>query len=150
MAVWQGNAAQDIASKLLGIWFPISAFVTMGFEHSIANMFVIPLGMMLGADITASEFIVKNLIPATIGNLIGGGFFVATFFGMSYGNWEKVIMSHVNSIWARCAPKVLVPHHTGDAGSNGGAHTLHSKEMSAMVAELPVCNTVTATLHPTV
>lgn len=113
-----------------------------------ANMFVIPLGMLLGADITASDFIVKNLIPATIGNLIGGGFFVATWFGMSYGSWEKVIMAHVNSTWARFAPKALVPHHVGDAGSNGssGHGDLHSKEMSAMVAELPVA----ATVHPSV
>lgn len=91
MAVWQGNAAQDICGKLLGIWFPISAFVTSGYEHCIANMFVIPLAMRLGAPISVHTFLVKNLIPATIGNLIGGGIFVAMAFGLSFGAWEKSI-----------------------------------------------------------
>eukprot|EP00878_Enallax_costatus_P042132 GHUV01049174.1.p1 GENE.GHUV01049174.1~~GHUV01049174.1.p1 ORF type:complete len:143 (-),score=7.99 GHUV01049174.1:125-553(-) len=47
MAVWQGNAAQDVTGKLLGIWFPISAFVTMGFEHCIANQFLRKCGLQL-------------------------------------------------------------------------------------------------------
>ena len=47
-------------------------FVTLGYEHSIANMFFIPASIYVGADITWSEFLLKNLIPATIGNLIGG------------------------------------------------------------------------------
>eukprot|EP00878_Enallax_costatus_P003944 GHUV01004165.1.p1 GENE.GHUV01004165.1~~GHUV01004165.1.p1 ORF type:complete len:364 (+),score=79.37 GHUV01004165.1:278-1369(+) len=144
MAVWQGNAAQDIASKLLGIWFPISAFVTMGFEHSIANMFVVPLGMMLGADITTNEFIVKNLIPATIGNLIGGGFFVATWMGMSYGSWEKAITSTVSGLWSRSVHKAL-PQCNGDG--SGCHRNVHSPEM-ATVAELPV--TASVRPHPQV
>lgn len=140
MAVWQGNAAQDITGKLLGIWFPISAFVTMGFEHSVANMFVIPLAMMLGAPITASEFIVKNLIPATIGNIIGGSFFVATSFGLSFGSWEKAITSHVGSLCSRAV------HNALPRLSNDGHHELHNKHLAEAAAELPV----TASVHPTV
>jgi hypothetical protein len=54
-------------------------------------MFVIPLAMRLGAPISVHTFVVKNLIPATIGNLIGGAIFVAMAMGMSYGSWEKKI-----------------------------------------------------------
>ena len=60
------------------------AFVTFGFEHSIANMFFIPLAMMQGADITWSAFIVTNLIPATLGNIVGGAFFVGTLYWYAY------------------------------------------------------------------
>ena len=60
------------------------AFVTMGFEHSIANMFFIPLAIFEGADISWGTFVVKNLIPATLGNIVGGGFFVGTLYWYTY------------------------------------------------------------------
>ena len=50
LAVWLANASDDVIGKILGIWFPIMAFVCIGFEHSVANMFFIPLGMFLGAE----------------------------------------------------------------------------------------------------
>lgn len=85
LALWQGMAAKDITGKILAIWWPIMAFVTMGFEHSIANMFFIPLAIFEGADITWSMFIFKNLIPATLGNIVGGGFFVGTLYWKIFG-----------------------------------------------------------------
>jgi formate/nitrite transporter len=72
LAVWLGFAAKDIGSKILALWFPVMAFVAMGFEHSIANMFFIPTAMMYGAPVTWGEFIINNLIPATLGNIVGG------------------------------------------------------------------------------
>jgi hypothetical protein len=54
-------------------------------------MFVIPLGMALGAPISVRTFLVRNLIPATIGNLIGGGVFVAMAMALSFGSWERAI-----------------------------------------------------------
>ncbi|MFG0247293.1 MAG: formate/nitrite transporter family protein [Phycisphaeraceae bacterium JB051] len=71
LAVAIAYVAQNVSGKVLGILFPISAFVAMGFEHSVANMYLIPLGMMKGADVTVMDFI-HNLIPVTIGNIIGG------------------------------------------------------------------------------
>ena len=109
-----------------------------------ANMFVVPLGMMLGADITTNEFIVKNLIPATIGNLIGGGFFVAMWMGMSYGSWEKAITSSVSSLWSRNVDKAL-PRCNGDG--SGCHRNVHSPEM-ATVSELPM--TASVRPHPQV
>jgi formate/nitrite transporter len=85
LAVWQGMAAKDTTGKIIAIWWPVMAFVTMGFEHSIANMFFIPLAIFEGADITWVTFIVKNLIPATLGNIVGGAVFVGMFYGYIYG-----------------------------------------------------------------
>ncbi len=61
------------------------AFVTIGFEHSVANMFFIPLGMFLGAEgVTWSTIIVNNLIPVTLGNIVGGAIFVACIYWFTY------------------------------------------------------------------
>jgi len=77
MAVWMSYAAKDVSGKMLAIWFPVMAFVVMGFEHSIANMFFLPTSMFLGANFSISTFLIKNLIPATLGNIVGGVVFVS-------------------------------------------------------------------------
>ncbi|RKD98498.1 formate/nitrite transporter family protein [Marinifilum flexuosum] len=84
LAMWLAYASKDIASKILGIWFPVMAFVAMGFEHCVANMFFIPVAIFHGADITWMDFIVKNLIPATLGNIVGGALFVGTAYWYVY------------------------------------------------------------------
>ncbi|TKG93674.1 formate/nitrite transporter family protein [Puteibacter caeruleilacunae] len=84
LAMWQAYAAKDIAGKILGIWFPIMAFVAMGFEHCVANMFFIPTAIFYGADITWGEFIVNNLIPATLGNIVGGALMVGMIYWYIY------------------------------------------------------------------
>ena len=84
LAMWLAYAAKDITGKILGIWFPVMAFVAMGFEHCVANMFFIPVAIFHGADITWMDFIVKNLIPATLGNIVGGGLFVGTAYWYTY------------------------------------------------------------------
>lgn len=84
LAVWLCFAARSAASKILCIVFPITAFVALGFEHSVANMFFIPLGLFAGADgVTIGGFI-HNLIPVTIGNVIGGGVLVAMSYYLIY------------------------------------------------------------------
>jgi len=85
LAVWQGMAAKDTTGKILAIWWPVMAFVAMGFEHSIANMYFIPLAIFEGVDITWTTFIVKNLIPATLGNIVGGAVFVGMLYGYLFG-----------------------------------------------------------------
>jgi nitrite transporter NirC len=69
----------------LFVIMPIVIFILSGFEHSIANMFFIPAAMYNGADITWPQFIVDNLIPATIGNIVGGAVFVGLIYGYIYG-----------------------------------------------------------------
>ena len=75
IAVWMATAAQDIISKIFACWFPIMLFVLCGFEHSVANMFFIPMGMLLGANVTIGQLI-TNLIVVTIGNMIGGAILI--------------------------------------------------------------------------
>ena len=85
LAVWLANASDDVIGKILGIWFPIMAFVCIGFEHSVANMFFIPLGMFLGAEgVNWGSIIIGNLIPVTIGNIIGGAVFVACIYWFTF------------------------------------------------------------------
>ncbi len=76
LAVWLALSGRRLGEKLLACEVPVFAFVALGFEHCVANMFFIPLAMMQGAPVSAGEFIVGNLIPATIGNIIGGALFV--------------------------------------------------------------------------
>ncbi|WP_372757629.1 formate/nitrite transporter family protein [Mariniflexile sp.] len=85
LAVWQGMAAKDTVGKIFGIWLPVMAFVTLGFEHSIANMYFIPLAIFEGAPITWMHFFESNLIPATLGNIVGGVIFVGMPYGYLFG-----------------------------------------------------------------
>lgn len=77
MAVWLAYGAKDVMGKVVAMWFPVMCFVVFGFEHSIANMFFIPTAMLSGADINMYQFVVVNLLPATLGNMVGGALFVA-------------------------------------------------------------------------
>ena len=85
LAVWLAFAAQDVSGKILAVWFPVMAFVAMGFEHSVANMFFIPTAMLYGSDVSIGTFIFNNLIPATLGNIVGGSIMTALIYTKVYG-----------------------------------------------------------------
>ncbi|MDE7427266.1 MAG: formate/nitrite transporter family protein [Muribaculaceae bacterium] len=76
LALWLAMSGHTLTEKVIGCWFPVMAFVVLGYEHSIANMFYIPAGMLEGAAVTPWQMVWNNLIPATIGNIIGGALFV--------------------------------------------------------------------------
>lgn len=84
LGMFMGYSAKDISGKCIAIWIPVMIFVTLGYEHSIANMFFIPAAIYSGADIAWSAFVIQNLIPATIGNFIGGAFFVGCAYWYIY------------------------------------------------------------------
>lgn len=84
LAMWLAYASKNISGKMLGIWVPVMAFVTIGFEHSIANMFFIPAAIFVGAQVGWSEFIINNLIPATLGNIVGGSVLVGFLYWFAY------------------------------------------------------------------
>ncbi len=84
IAVWMATASKSTSGKILSIWFPIMAFVAIGFEHSVANMFFIPLGIFSGADVTWSQFVLNNLLIVTAGNLVGGALFVGLGYSFVY------------------------------------------------------------------
>ena len=104
LAVWLAVAGQDIVSKILGIYFPIMAFVASGFEHSIANMYFIPMGLILKGNeavvasaglleklgqLTWNSFLLNNLLPVTLGNIVGGGIFVAGVYCLAFHKRKK-------------------------------------------------------------
>ncbi|SNB45662.1 formate/nitrite transporter family protein [Geobacter sp. DSM 9736] len=87
LAVFMATAARDVAGKILACYVPITAFVASGFEHSVANMYFIPAGLLLAGEmgqeahaLTWYNFFVGNLLPVTIGNVVGG----VVFVGFSY------------------------------------------------------------------
>ena len=83
LAVWMATSAQDIISKIFACWFPIMLFVLCGFEHSVANMYFIPMGMILGAKVTMAQLI-KNLVFVSIGNIIGGAIIIPFLYRWAY------------------------------------------------------------------
>ena len=84
LAIWLSYSTKTISGKIMAIIFPVTAFVAAGFEHSVANMFFIPMAWIIKnfdssftaninlADLTVNSFLLKNLLPSTIGNIIGG------------------------------------------------------------------------------
>ena len=85
LAMWLGMSAKDTNGKIIGSWWPVMTFVAIGYEHCIANMFFIPLAMFEGANITLTDLFIKNLLPATLGNIFGGAFFVGLMYWFTYG-----------------------------------------------------------------
>jgi formate transporter len=80
LAVWLALAAEDIGGKILGIFFPITAFVAMGFDHVVANMFFLPAAMFAHVpDITWGN-VANNLVFALVGNAIGAAVFVSSAY----------------------------------------------------------------------
>lgn len=98
LAVWLCFAGRSVTDKILAILFPITAFVALGFEHSVANMYFIPAGLLLAdnahfvnaagnidlSQLTVSGFLFNNLLPVTIGNMIGGGVLVGLVYWFIY------------------------------------------------------------------
>jgi formate/nitrite transporter len=98
LAIWLTYSARSVADKILAILFPISAFVAAGFEHSVANMYFIPYALLIKAfdpafvvakeidlsGLTLGSFFLKNLLPVTLGNIIGGAVLVAAMYWFIY------------------------------------------------------------------
>ncbi|CBE69334.1 MAG: formate/nitrite transporter family protein [Candidatus Methylomirabilis oxygeniifera] len=85
LAVWLALGGRSATDKILAILFPITAFVAMGFEHSIANWFFLPLGLALDGDGTISVVgITSNLVAVTAGNVVGGTLLVAGVYWVAY------------------------------------------------------------------
>jgi formate transporter len=83
MAAWMALAGRSVTDKAVAIVFPVTAFVAAGFEHSIANMYLMPLAMLLGAPLGAMDM-ARNLVPVIAGNLLGGSVLVALVYYVIY------------------------------------------------------------------
>jgi formate/nitrite transporter len=82
LAVWLSLAARSVEGKVVAIVFPIAAFVALGFEHCIANLYLLPVGALSGAHINLAGAL-DNLLPVTLGNTVGG-VGVATAYWLVY------------------------------------------------------------------
>lgn len=91
LAVWGSYTAKDVIGKVVMIWFPVMTFIVSGFEHSVANMYYFTIAALLG-PLSLTQ-ILSNLIPVTLGNIVGGAFFV----GLAYWAGYKYI-PHLASI----------------------------------------------------
>jgi formate/nitrite transporter FocA (FNT family) len=76
MGVVMGMCSTSVIGRIAAAWMPIVVFFAQGFEHTVVNMFIIPAGMMMGAKVSIPDWIVWNLVPVTLGNLVGGFSFV--------------------------------------------------------------------------
>lgn len=85
MAVYLCGCAKDLTGKMVGIWWPITTFVAIGFEHSVANMFILPAAILAGAPLTFSDIMLTNLIPVTLGNAVAGVFFMSGGMSIMHG-----------------------------------------------------------------
>ncbi|WP_220759588.1 MULTISPECIES: formate transporter FocA [unclassified Shewanella] len=117
LGVWMTFATKDVLTKVVLLMLPVAMFVSSGFEHSIANMFMVPLGITIQqfaepawfdalnisreqyADLTVMNFVFNNLIPVTLGNIVGGGVFV----GLGY--W--LVENSSNSTSVQSAPELV-------------------------------------------
>jgi len=84
LASWLSYGARTVTGKILATVFPVSAFVALGFQHSIANMYLLPAGMLNGAPGADPGAIIGNLIPVTLGNIVGGSVLVALVYWIGY------------------------------------------------------------------
>ena len=84
LAVWLALGGRSFTDKLLGVLFPISAFVALGFEHSIANWFFLPYGLLLDADGVDLTHCLQNIGIVTLGNIVGGTLLVALVYWAIY------------------------------------------------------------------
>jgi len=86
MAVFLCGQAQDMTGKYLGIWFPISTFVMIGFEHIPANFYLLEIGLLVDeSDVTFADVLLKNWVPVTLGNFVAGAFIVAGGYSCMFG-----------------------------------------------------------------
>ena len=92
LAVWQATASKTFIDKTFGIFWPIMAFVAIGFEHSVANMFLVPIGLLAdGNAVTFWSFLWKNLLPVTLGNIFAGSICVALVYAICLGRFSEKI-----------------------------------------------------------
>ena len=84
LAVWMSLAADNVSGKILAIFFPIMAFVAMGFDHVVANMFFLPAGIFAGVPGLGWDDTLRNWLLAFLGNLVGAVVFVATSYWYMY------------------------------------------------------------------
>lgn len=88
-AVYIQVASQDAIGKVFTLWFPVMLFVLSGYEHVVANMFFVPMGAVLGADLSLKDVVFGNMIPVTLGNWVGGALFIGGIYWLIFMRGKK-------------------------------------------------------------
>lgn len=84
LGVLMAAVGKDAASKVVALFFPVAAFIMAGYEHCVANMYYFTAGVLAGADISLADIIFSNMIPVTLGNIVGGGLILGAGFWYAY------------------------------------------------------------------
>lgn len=102
LAMFLSIAAHDQVSKIYAIWIPIWTFVALGYQHTIANFFFVPIGMFYGTNFGVGKFIHQSVIPVTLGNVVGGPGLNGILLWLIYGRRrivaESGVMKYANSV----------------------------------------------------
>ena len=104
LAVWLAATAKSVPGKILAIFFPIMLFIISGFEHSIANMYYIPAGFFASGNYDWWGML-GNLVPVTLGNIIGGGLFVAGTYHFALEGGKIDTSINGNKSWPKSKSK---------------------------------------------
>ena len=113
LAVWLSVAARSVEGKAIAIAFPISAFVALGFEHCIANFYLLPIGMLSGAQVTVADFL-ANIVPVTLGNTLGGVLVAAAYYLVYLGHTQS--QDRHRAAGETAAPAKTIWRVSGSAG----------------------------------
>ncbi|KAF1837145.1 Formate/nitrite transporter [Decorospora gaudefroyi] len=92
VAYFLATEARDVLGKIVAIWIPIWAFVAMGYQHSVANFLLVPVGLFYeGAQFGVGKFVWNSCVPVTLGNVVGGAFFMGFALWAVYGRYEPSV-----------------------------------------------------------
>jgi formate/nitrite transporter FocA (FNT family) len=84
LGVVMGLSSTSTVGRIAAMWMPIVVFFAQGFEHSVVDMFIVPAGMLMGAHITLADWLIWNMVPVTLGNLVGGFVFTGLALYVTY------------------------------------------------------------------
>ncbi|KAK0662276.1 putative transporter YrhG [Lasiodiplodia hormozganensis] len=139
LACYLGMQGRDLVSKVVGIWGPVFAFVSLGFDHVAANMFFIPLGLWLGTPgLSIGLYVWKGVLPALLGNIIGGGLFCGTFLWFLHLHGQEIEVD--GDLWSTHHHH----HHSRD-----GHRQQRDEEKGHRLDELPRKDRLGVLMHQT-
>ncbi|WP_411347669.1 formate/nitrite transporter family protein [Paenibacillus sp. WLX2291] len=123
LAVWLAYGSKDSFGKFAGIWFPIMAFVAIGFQHVVANMFVIPAAIFGGADITWMQYL-ENFVPVFLGNVVGGSVFVGLAYFLAYRHTMDDVPTQTQGDISQASSAVPSPPRAVNEAAVGGTRAI--------------------------
>ncbi|TDZ35042.1 putative formate transporter [Colletotrichum spinosum] len=121
LAVYLATSGKDNLSKIVGIWIPIWTFVTLGYQHSVANFFMVPIGMFYGTNFGVGKFIYQSIIPVTLGNIVGGAGLVGALLWFLYGRDDTLATRTGQPLSGEKKGHVQGTHGFGPRGGDGAS-----------------------------